>query len=198
MNKWLAYFFSLFCAVLHQKHEPIRGVDMSKIAEISEKMANQQERDLLFCAATLVGEARSEGYDGMQAVMNVIQNRLASPVSWWHKEAGDNVQDDTLAAVCIDAWQFSCWNDGSKPKQKKDPNFERCAAMADPDNFAENLKDKYFARAVSVASLALHGELPDLTHGSTHYHTTGVSPAWSVGKKPAIVIGRHKFFNNVK
>jgi spore germination cell wall hydrolase CwlJ-like protein len=170
---------------------------MSKIAQISFKMKNQYQRDLLFCAATLVGEARSEGYEGMQAVMNVIKNRLKSPVKWWHRE-NDGVPDDTLAAVCVDAWQFSCWNDGTKKGQKEDPNYKKCVLYSDPDNFAENLKDKYFARALSVVSLALNNDLKDLTSGSTHYYANYIAaPAWAKGKKPVIVIGRHKFFNNI-
>ena len=30
--------------------------------------------------------------------------------------------------------------------------------------------------------------------GATHYHTAAVSPRWSRGKTPVVVVGRHKFF----
>lgn len=167
------------------------------VAAISEKMENKYQRDLLFCAATLAGEARGEGNSGMQAVMNVIQNRQKSGVRWWKTQIGDNVPDDTLAAVCVDPWQFSCWNDGTRDGQKKDPNFDLCARLADPDKFTENLEYDYFTRALSLAALALHGNLPDITHGSMHYHARGISPKWARRKTPIIALKSHLFYNNV-
>lgn len=176
---------------------PVKQPPLSGIAAISAKMENEYQRDLLFCAATLVGEARGEGYEGMQAVINVAVNRLDSPVTWWHRQDGDGIPDDTLAAVCLDPLQFSCWNDGKQRGKKKDPNYDSCLSLADPERFFDNLAIPAYARAVSIVLRALHGDLPDITKGSTHYHAKAINPSWAKGKNPALALRNHLFYNDV-
>lgn len=166
------------------------------IGQISQKMPNQFVRDVLFCAATAYGEARSEGAEGMHAVLNVVQNRLKSPATWWKVQDGDNVPDNTLAAVCVDRAQFSCWNES-------DPNSKICRAFADPDNLDSNLENREFRKAFGVAFRAVIGALPDVTSGSTHYHTKAIRPMWLVDPKtkkkhhPVLALGQHLFYNTV-
>ena len=57
--------------------------------------------------------------------------------------------------------------------------------------------DDAFAECLDVADRVLVAEFPDITFGSRHYHTPGVTPRWSRGKTPIIKIGGHLFFNNV-
>ena len=129
-------------------------------------------KDLDTLARTLYGEARGELYGGKVAVACVVINRVKAR-SWY---------GDSVAAVCLKPYQFSCWN-------ADDPNREKIeAATEDDDDFRECL---------DVATRALAGEFPDLTFGSRHYHTPGVTPKWSRGKTPIIKIGEHLFFNNV-
>lgn len=124
-------------------------------------------------ARTLWGEARGEGEQGMQAVACVVLNRAAKK-GWMGK---------TVAEVCLKPWQFSCWN-------ADDPNREKLLKVgpADPQ----------FKIALQVATDALAGRLKDYTFGSTHYHTTVISPKWAKGKTPVVVIGNHAFYNDVK
>jgi spore germination cell wall hydrolase CwlJ-like protein len=61
-----------------------------------------QFSDLEIVAKTLDGEAGDQGYEGQQAVANVIGLRASLK---WQGE-------DTLRGVCLHPYQFSCWLPG--------------------------------------------------------------------------------------
>ena len=115
---------------------------------------DEMETDVL--ARTLWGEARGEGVAGMQAVANVILNRVAVSRKfggyWW---------GNTVLQVCHKPYQFSCWN-------KTDPNYRKLIAL--------NEKDMHFATALRVARRAMLGFVKDETQGATHYHTRDIKP----------------------
>lgn len=69
--------------------------------------------------STLWGEARHQDIKGMQAIANVIGNRVNNP-GWW--VCGS-------ISVCSMKNQFSCWN-------KNDQNLRKLTSV--------NLKDKQF------------------------------------------------------
>jgi N-acetylmuramoyl-L-alanine amidase len=125
-------------------------------------------------ARTLFGEARGEIPEGQRAVANVILNRVAKnkPVRF-----GGTVED-----VCRKRQQFSCWNPG-------DPNRAKLLAATDAN--------PKFRDCLEIARIAVNGSLGDNTLGSDHYHTAGVAPLWSRGHVPAVVIGSHRFFNDI-
>tara|TARA_R110001592_G_scaffold27763_21_gene102859 strand:- start:1596 stop:2096 length:501 start_codon:yes stop_codon:yes gene_type:complete len=129
-------------------------------------------RDVL--ARTLWGEARGEGTGGMQAVANVILNRVKVAQErgkfWW----GNNI-----IQVCQKPYQFSCWN-------RSDPNFRKLQSV--------DAGDAHFAAALRMARRALAGTLADITLGATHYHAADIKPYWARGKKPTAVIGHHIFY----
>ena len=87
---------------------------------------DNNEIDIL--ARTIWGEARGEGSQGMQAVANVIQNRVKQG-GWWGA---------TFAEVCKKKSQFSCWNEG-------DPNHAKLLAVTMTD------RDFVTARAIATA-----------------------------------------------
>jgi len=121
-------------------------------------------------ARTAWGEARGEGVAGMQAVLNVINNRAKSP-GWWGRD---------IASVCLTPWQFSCWN-------AVDPNRERLTSVTD--------KDALYRSAVAMAGRMAAGSLPDLTKGADSYYATDIpKPGWAVGRVPLITIGHHAFY----
>lgn len=98
-------------------------------------------------AATMWGEARGEGLVGMLAVGGVIYNRVATGRGLW----------STLTKVCLQPWQFSCWN-------VNDPNS---AKLHDPQNHDPNAWLK-----ARVAAVLLRDKLcEDITKGATHYCT---------------------------
>lgn len=123
-------------------------------------------------ARTLWGEARGEGRQGMQAVANVIMNRVRIG-GWW---------GNTVEAVCRKPWQFSCW-------LATDPNSAKMRTVT-PDDAA-------FRTALELAQIAVTGKLSDITGGATHYHAKHVSPAWAVGATLTKIIGNHIFYRGV-
>ena len=123
-------------------------------------------------ARTLWGEARGETKAGREAIASVILNRLKKPSRF-----GKSIEE-----VCLKPAQFSCWNDG-------DPNLPKLKKVDEID--------PVFAECVAIAENAVQGLLADSVIGADHYHTAGVSPAWSQGKTPCIIIGNHLFFNNI-
>ena len=151
----------------------IGGSDVPARAD-AEEFYRELEIDVL--ARTLWGEARGEGTTGLEAVANVVLNRVKMAEEnggkfWW----GSNI-----IQVCQKPYQFSCWN-------RSDPSFKKLQAVTE-----ENL---YFATSLRVARRAVLGQLEDYTGGATHYHADYVAPYWAKGETPTIVIGRHIFFD---
>lgn len=126
-------------------------------------------------ARTIWGEARGEGSHGMQAVANVVMNRVYHAQRkgkfWW----GNNV-----IQVCQKPYQFSCWN-------RSDANFSKLQAV--------DARDLYFASSLRIARRAVIDALPDLTNGATHYHTKAIKPFWAKGHRPCAQIGSHLFYH---
>lgn len=98
-------------------------------------------------AATAWGEARGEGLVGMLAVCHVIHNRMESGRSLW----------SSPAKVCLQPWQFSCWN-------INDPNS---AKLHDPQKWEPN----GWLRAQVASALVRDKISEDITGGATHYCT---------------------------
>lgn len=125
-------------------------------------------------ARTLWGEARGEGPGGMQAVANVILNRLKIAKSrgrfWWGND---------IIGICQKPYQFSCWN-------KSDPNFHKVQTI-DRD-------DAVFVTALRIAARSLLDVPVDATNGATHYHAIGITPKWTIGITPTATIGHHIFY----
>ncbi len=151
----------------------IGGSDV-KPHEKSEEFYRELEIDVL--ARTMWGEARGEGTTGLEAVANVVQNRVKMAEQnggkfWW----GNNI-----IQVCQKPYQFSCWN-------RSDPSFKKLQAVTE-----DNL---YFATCLRIARRAVLGKLEDHTGGATHYHADYVAPYWAKGKTPTVTIGRHIFYD---
>lgn len=126
----------------------------------------------LYLAKTIWGEARGEGLKGMQAVANVIMNRVDR--GGWY---GASVKD-----VVLKPYQFSCWN-------ATDPNRKLL------DVIDENTLNA--SGAMSVAEAALNGQLQDITGGATEYHNKKITPAWNWDKlEKTVQIGNHIFYRS--
>ena len=136
---------------------------------------NEDEVRLL--AATVWGEARSEGELGMRAVAHVMVNRI-----------GDRFGED-LATVILAPKQFSVWNRGD-PNRRLVLNLVR-----DPDHYVTDAAQ--WETAQRIAREVLAGQSVDPTEGALFYHTQGVRPSWArqgVGRQ---VIGAHVFYADV-
>lgn len=138
---------------------------------------NASQHDLLTLGRTIFGEARSESTAGRHAVANVILNRAAS-----------SRYPNTVAKVCLQPWQFSCWN-------ANDPNR---AKMLGHDLTSTNSD---FQECLQVAREAVAGNLvPDRTKGALHYHTKSILPSWvskSPDRKVTLREGAHIFYTGI-
>lgn len=124
-------------------------------------------------ARTIWGEARGEGAVGMQAVANVIANRVKNPKWWGH----------SWLEVCLKKYQFSCW-------LQSDPNYLKLKTVT-------RETDSAFAQARVLAAAAIEGSLPDITKGATSYKVTKLPwpHDWGPPKDPLVVIGHHSFYH---
>lgn len=138
-------------------------------ARMLRKAMTSKKTDIEYLARTAWGEARNQGVPGMQAVINVIMNRVKKGI-WW----GDTVQD-----VVLKPWQFSVWNEDN----------ENSRAMKEV-----TLDDYQYKVAYELAEKAVNGQLEDITNGATHYHTVYVNPSWASELTYLGTIGNHKFY----
>ena len=129
-------------------------------------------RDIEISARVAWGEARGEGVEGLQAVLNVIVNR-----------ANDRRYPSSLAGVATQYKQFSAYNEN-------DPNRAQLETVTDAD--------PKFVQAVELAAQAKRGVLPDITGGATHYHNNKIPPPfWTKGATITARIGNHIFYRGV-
>lgn len=136
---------------------------------------NEEEVRLL--AATVWGEARSEGEDGMRAVAHVMVNRV-----------GQRFGDD-LATVILSPRQFSVWN-------RSDPNRRMVQNLArDPARYVSNAAE--WETAERIAREVLSGKSADPTDGALFYHTRAIRPRWARFGRGRQVIGQHVFYADV-
>ena len=133
------------------------------------KLTENKDKSSDILARTIWGEARGEGVHGMQAVANVIMNRVKRG-GWW----GATIED-----VCKKPAQFSCWN-------TSDPNYQKIKSITTDDT--------QFKQALNIARLAITGNLTDITGEATHYHSVAVKPAWADKLILTTRIGDHLFY----
>ena len=120
--------------------------------------------DRQIVAITILAEARGEGKAGMYAVACVIAQRSLD-------------RKITPAEVCLQKWQFSCWN----PKDSQRGKLGRLLTLPEAE-YALYLAKNFTRLDRSYVGYA------------NHYHTHRVSPRWSRGKAPVAIVGNHKFF----
>lgn len=126
--------------------------------------------------ATLTGEARGEGVEGMKAVLNVLNNRLKfAKVSDLNK----------LKDVALQDMQFSIWNNLNDEEKAQFVNQMR--------------KTPQWNVANSLLTDLKTGKLEDNTNGATFYFNPDKArPNWSKKFKLTTTIGNHDFYNHGK
>lgn len=130
--------------------------------------ALDESRDLECLTQAVYYEARGEGRAGMQAVAQVILNRVRHS-AYPNSVCGVVFQGAGRRTGC----QFSFTCDGSMRRR-----VERGA----------------WTRAREVASRALNGEVYAPVGNATHFHTTGVAPAWRNQLVRVTQVGSHVFY----
>ncbi len=124
--------------------------------------------DAITCLArTIYWEARGERVIDMQAVANVVMNRLG------HEGFPGTVCGVVREGSEQGACQFSWWCDGrSDDAQAEEP----------------------YAVAKEVARKALNGQLTDRTDGALYFHDRQVSPSWGEEFMQTAGIGEFVFY----
>lgn len=135
------------------------------------------EAEVRLLAATVWGEARSEGELGMRAVAHVMVNRV-----------GERFGED-LTTVLLTPKQFSVWNRGD-PNRRLVQNLVR-----DPARYVSDFAQ--WETAQRIAREVLSGQSVDPTGGALFYHTRAVRPRWSSHGVGRQVIGAHVFYADV-
>lgn len=124
---------------------------------------------------TIVLEAQGESLEGQIAVGEVIRAR-AMERGW---EAGYRPlkPQDSIEAVCLAPYQFSCWNNRQEAQKR-----------------LKRVSGEVWQRASRAWE---ESGRTNLTKGARHYHSEEVSPRWAKGKRASARIGRHIFYNNI-
>lgn len=126
------------------------------------------DQGLDYLARTLVREAGGEGEQGMEAVADVIRNRLQSG------RYGSSLQDVVTAPK-----QFSPWNPEAR------------GTRADPR--LVNTSSDLYKSALGIGQRVMGGA-EDITGGATHFYNPELAqPKWGEGLQDAQMIGHHRF-----
>jgi len=150
----------------------LAAVVMSFMA--SEIPVEQQE----CLALNIYHEARDQSRIGMVAVGQVVLNRVNDPRfpdTICHVIKQQRFYDPPGAPIQIGKCQFSWYCDG-----KSDEPTDTIAW--------------HTAKTQAAHAYYMHYLEYDVTEGSTHYHSTSVSPDWSPTKTHIVDIDDHKFY----
>ena len=129
-----------------------------------------EEKDSDVVAMTILGEARGEGQAGMYAVACVIAQRS---IEW--KRNGKTI---TPKQVCLQDWQFSCWN-------KNDPNRKKLPTL---------LKTHQHAAYAKMLAVNIKNLQRSYVGNADHYCHINTHNKWTRKGKTIKVIGKHKFY----
>jgi len=128
---------------------------------LSSTAFSYSDRDVV--ASTLILEAGGEYAEGaMESVHEVVYNRSMK-------------RNKSMSAVCLQAWQFSCWNendvDTNIAKAKKHPRWHEAMKIVDT------------------------AEMTNYTKGADHYYAEYIDePYWAAAMSQTTKVGRHIFF----
>lgn len=142
---------------------------------------NANQGELLTLARTIYGEARSETRKGMEAVAEVVLNRVRNEFF------GNSVE-----SVCRFPSQFSCWN-------RTDPNFKIIKGKKPGQG------DRIFDVCFEIAQEAVTLDAPKhVTPDTKHYHATSIAkPSWVVNspsppRRVTLREGGHIFYEGIR
>ena len=124
--------------------------------------------DAITCfARSIYWEARGEGDAGMEAIANVVMNRIG------HKGFPNTICGVVKQGHEQGACQFSWWCDGHS------------------DDAAD---EESYSHAKEIARKALNRQLRDRTGGALYFHQRKVAPHWSKEYIRTAEVGEHVFY----
>ncbi len=124
--------------------------------------------DAITCLArTVYWEARGEATVDMEAIANVVMNRLG------HEGFPDTICSVVKQGQERGSCQFSWWCDGRADQAKEDASY---------------------ATAKEIARKALNRQLTDRTGGALYFHQRNVMPGWAAEYTRTAAIGEFVFY----
>jgi spore germination cell wall hydrolase CwlJ-like protein len=124
--------------------------------------------DVITCLSrTIYWEARSEGAASMEAIADVVMNRLG------HEGFPNTICEVVMQGREKGACQFSWWCDGHSDDAKDDESY---------------------AIAKEIARKALNRKLTDRTGGALYFHTRKANPSWSTKYIKTVEVGKFVFY----
>jgi spore germination cell wall hydrolase CwlJ-like protein len=124
--------------------------------------------DAITCLSrTIYWEARGEGAAGMEAIANVVMNRLG------HEGFPNTICGVVRQGHEQGACQFSWWCDGRSDDAEE---------------------EKSYAISKEITRKALNRQLTDRTGGAMYFHSKTTTANWSVGYIKTLKVGDHVFY----
>lgn len=146
---------------------PAETITKTEAQAVDPSGAKPLDDPITCLARTIYWEARGDGDGGMQAIANLVMNRLG------HEGFPSTVCGIVKQGKEHGACQFSWWCDGR------------------PDDAEE---EKPYARAKEIAREALNGQLKDRTGGALYFHHKGSPPNWAKKYIRTAEVGDHVFY----
>jgi spore germination cell wall hydrolase CwlJ-like protein len=137
-------------------------------AQAVDPIGEEPLNDAITCLSrTIYWEARGERATGMEAIANVVMNRLGH--EGFPKTICKVVMQGREQGTC----QFSWWCDGRTDDAKE---------------------DKSYALAKEIARKALNRQLTDRTGGALYFHQRKATPSWSNEFIKTVEVGKVVFY----
>jgi spore germination cell wall hydrolase CwlJ-like protein len=137
-------------------------------AQAVDPTGEESLNDAITCLArSIYWEARGEGDAGMEAIANVIMNRVG------HEGFPDTICGVVKQGHEQGACQFSWWCDGRS------------------DDATE---EEPYSHAKEIARKALNHQLKDRTGGALYFHNRKLVPDWSREYIRTVEVGEHVFY----
>jgi spore germination cell wall hydrolase CwlJ-like protein len=152
------------------KVPPAETITKSEAEAVDPSGKGPLEDPVTCLARSIYWESRGDDVSAMEAIANVIMNRL-----------GYEGFPDTVCGVVKEGrekgeCQFSWWCDG------------RSDSIRDQDGYGI---------AKEIARKALNRQLNDRTHGALYFHHQDAKPAWSKVYRMTAKVGKHLFYKPV-
>ena len=130
------------------------------------------EQDVI--TQTILGEARSDGEEGMYAIACIIKRRMELKSF-----------PNTAKAVCLEPSQFDYW---TQHKRAKWDDINRSNVRRLMHTNTE------LVRYAKMLAVNIHRVDTGFIKQADHYCTTDQHNYWTKGKKPVVIIKNHKFY----
>ena len=146
---------------------PSEIIDKHEVQTVDPAGAEPLDDAITCLARTIYWEARGEAIVDMEAIANVVMNRLG------HEGFPNTICEVVRQGREQGSCQFSWWCDGRSDQAKEDESY---------------------ATAKEIARKALNLQLTDRTGGALYFHQRNVTPGWAAEYTKTIEIGEFLFY----